>query len=450
MMRNIAAKRRGVALVLVAAILMVGIGARSLLATPTVGWEVRGFNVPVWSVEGFRDSGPALQQLRAAGGNTATLVVTWYTPTTTSSEIRRTYATASDASLVWAMEKAAQEELRVILKPMVDVEDGAWRANIAPADGAAWWAQYRAMVLHYADLAARHDAWGMIVGNELVGMSTAPRHEAQWRALIADVRSRFDGKLTYGANWGGTDAVQEWAEVPFWDALDYIGIAAYFELSENDATATPDALTARWRAWQDGTIAPFQRRVGKPVLFTEIGYRSVQGAAQEPWNAAREGAPDAAIQTACYEATFRAWAGVPWFAGTVFWNWSANSAIDPQDTGYEVQNKPALRTVISWYGGDHDAATSATAVKVYGPLSDTEVRGAIEVEAFATNAHSVTYALNDGAPVAMTRADTDGSWRAGLDTTTLPDGVYAIVVTAHGERGTATDHAWNVRVGNDT
>ena len=44
--------------------------------------------------------------------------------------------------------------------------------------------------------------------------------------MIAGVRQRFDGKLTYGANWGGSDAIEEWTHVPFWDALDYIGIAA--------------------------------------------------------------------------------------------------------------------------------------------------------------------------------------------------------------------------------
>ena len=41
------------------------------------------------------------------------------------------------------------------LKPHVDVKDGSFRGEIQPDDRTAWFGSYRAMIEHYADLAAR-------------------------------------------------------------------------------------------------------------------------------------------------------------------------------------------------------------------------------------------------------------------------------------------------------
>ena len=51
--------------------------------------------------------------------------------------------------------------------------------------------------------------------------------DGQWRAVIAAVRAEFDGTLTYAGDW--TDAIY----VPWWDALDLIGVDAYYQLAED-------------------------------------------------------------------------------------------------------------------------------------------------------------------------------------------------------------------------
>ena len=58
--------------------------------------------------------------------------------------------------------------------------------------------------------------------------SHAQKYEERWRKIIAAVRAVYRGKVTYGANWN------DYAEVKFWDALDYIGVLAYFPLTKND------------------------------------------------------------------------------------------------------------------------------------------------------------------------------------------------------------------------
>lgn len=440
-------RRQRVALVL-AVFLLALISTGVWLGRPKqVAWEVRGFNMPVWSVDGFGSSGPALEQLAASGANTVTLVVTWYTPHTSSVDIHRTQATASDESLVWAIKRAQELKLRVLLKPMVDVEDQSWRAGINPDDADAWFHNYATIVTHYADIGAQYHAWGLVVGNELVSMSTNKQNEQHWRDLIKQVRQRFGGKLTYGANWGGS--VQEFTHVPFWDALDYVGIAAYFELSKQEHPSR-DELRQQWTRWQQDVITPFQQRVRKPVLFTEIGYRSLDGAASEPWNAARTGQPDLQEQVDCYEAAFETWANVPWFAGTLWWNWSANGAVSPRDTGYEIQNKPALATLARWYGGSATVnGVQPATVKLGNPQSNATTNGTITVEAFATQAISVTYTIADHAPARMELDPHAQVWRTALNTAELPNGQYTVTVTAWAQNGTAVvDHAWNVAVTN--
>ena len=59
------------------------------------------------------------------------------------------------------------------------------------------------------------------VGTEL--QIPALQREADWRQLIKDVRAVYSGKLIYSANW-----YEEYEGIKFWDALDAIGVQAYF------------------------------------------------------------------------------------------------------------------------------------------------------------------------------------------------------------------------------
>jgi len=110
--------------------------------------------------------------------------------------------------------------------------------------------------------------------------------EAHWRELIDDARAEFNGPLTYAANF------DQYAFVPFWDALDLISINAYFPLRRH---LLPDAATEQLQqvlevGWLGHlrAIDAFRREQGVPdhrVLFTEIGYVSRVNSTIEPWAA---------------------------------------------------------------------------------------------------------------------------------------------------------------------
>ena len=110
------------------------------------------------------------------------------------------------------------------------------------------------------------------VGNEL---QHASRREREWRDLIAAVRAVYAGPITYGAT------AEELTGVPFWDAVDFIGVSAYFPLVA-EQTPSPAALAAAWRPIRE-TLRALSARHGKRVVFTEIGYRSADFGAWRHW-----------------------------------------------------------------------------------------------------------------------------------------------------------------------
>ena len=258
-----------------------------------------------------------------------------------------------------------------MIKPHVDSLDGQWRAHIHPCSityaepcpaandlAGTWFANYTTIMNHYADIAQQQGASALCVGAELIDLSTNPAYTGQWRSLIAGIRAHFGGKLTYSANWGSGDFATEYTRIPFWDALDYIGISAYFPLA-NTNTPTVAGMKSNWVNTIMPPISAVQQQWGKPVMFTEIGYRSADGTAQAPFDSWDAWPLDAQEQADCYEATFESWAAVPWFAGANFWFWSTNPNTSATDTDYTVQNKLAANTVTSWYSAS--AVTPAPA-----------------------------------------------------------------------------------------
>ncbi len=199
----------------------------------------------------------------------------------------------------------------MLLKPHLDSQSGEWRAFINPPDAATWFT-------NYADIGGQQGALVLCIGAELVSMSTNAAYDGRWRSLIAGVRQRFTGGLTYSANWGDSGFNEEYPHIPFWDALNYLGISACFQLAD-DNSPTVASMNARLQGYMQNRIIPFQQRWNKPVLFTEVGYRSTDYAAEQPWNNSAPNGLNTQQQADCYEAFFESWANVPWFAGAEFW-----------------------------------------------------------------------------------------------------------------------------------
>jgi hypothetical protein len=292
----------------------------------------RGFVLLGWKSDTYLQprSDAALRRMAADGASHVAIFSQWFLPDRSASALAPDPArTPSDASILHAMSVARGLGLKVTLKPQVGIDSGGWIGAARPSDAADFWKRYSAMLLHYAVLAHRGGASVLVIGTEMATMSGDAN---RWRALIAEVRKRFAGALTYAANY------DEFERVPFWDALDYVGIDAYFPLAEAGRPSSSSApLAAAWGEHVDA-IARFSRKTGRRVLFTELGYRAIGATAVHPsdWKAA--GAPDTRAQANAYQAFYDAVAKQPWMAGVYWWAVNPDGA-PPQD--YDPVGKPA-------------------------------------------------------------------------------------------------------------
>lgn len=294
------------------------------------------------------DADLSLAWLADTGATWVSVIVTQYQDNVDSTAIAPTEGTPTDADVVHAIAAAHDLGLKVMLKPHVDLwaDPDHWRGQIGENFDAAqwndWFASYQTFINHYATLAEANGVEQFAVGVELSGTEA---READWRTTIDGVRARFDGPLTYAANHSGDETSLTW-----WDAVDFIGVDAYYPLSDTD-DPTPAQLAAAWQPIA-ATLADLSADWDdKPIIFTEIGYRSIDGANQLPWDWQIDGEVDLAEQADLYQAALAAVYDQPWFAGFYWWNWD----VDPYQggscgTGYEIYDKPAENVLRGWYG----------------------------------------------------------------------------------------------------
>lgn len=290
----------------------------------------------------------ALDRLAALGADAVALMPFAYQRDPRRPELafmNRHPRSETDAGLIHAARLAHQRGLAVLWKPHLWISHGSWPGEVemtGDADWAAWWASYRRYLLHHAFLAAWTGSEVLAVGVEL---DRTLGCEREWRELIADLRVLYPGALTYAANWHrGAE------EVRFWDALDLVGIDAYYPLAgsvEADAATLAGgarAVTAR--------LARLAAAAGRPVLLTEVGFAARRGA----WTAPHEegGEPDEDDQAAAYRALLDALGCPPWLAGAFVWK----AFSGPQDRArggsaradFRFLGRPAEREVGRWFG----------------------------------------------------------------------------------------------------
>lgn len=237
--------------------------------------------------------------------------------------------------------------LQVMLKPHLWVRGQGWPGEFLPADETGWnlfLTSYRAYLLHCAGLAASLNLSMLSVGTELDLVAVA--RPDFFRKLIKDIRAIYGGTLIYAANW------DQYQNIAFWDDLDRIGIDGYFPLDESDTPAVADLLQA-WTKWEP-QIKTVADRFDRPVIFTEFGYRSINGATGKQWElpdnaAAKDIPPNYAAQVVGYEAFFQFWWQRPYVKGGFLWKWHAPGRETIRKNNFTPQDKPAEAVVQRWF-----------------------------------------------------------------------------------------------------
>jgi len=188
------------------------------------------------------------------------------------------------------------------------------------------------MFIKYAQLASDEHVEALSMNCELI---VANGREQQWRELVAETRIMYNGLITESANWGPWPGDQ----VKWWDALDFIGVDAYFPLS---AKTVPD-LVYEWIPILD-KLQGLAQSINKQIAFTEIGYPVGTGLRDyHPTQA------DYDLQKIKYEAVVDATKSLGWFLGVFWWNWETDAGYAPGDDCFTPQWKPAVNVLRDYY-----------------------------------------------------------------------------------------------------
>ena len=287
------------------------------------------------------------------GADWVAVIVKCFQDTTTSTEIHclTNDRTATDDELRHMIRHAHDLGLQVMLKPHIDLPSltdssgGRHRIDFGADEAAwaAWFDSYTRFITHYAELAQELDVEYFVVGTELWG--TIHRAE-EWRAVIEDVRAIYDGPLTYAAL-----TYFEPMEISWWDELDAIGIDAYYAL-----TLTKNPTIAQLRLGWTPIIAYLgwlAQHWDRPIILTEVGYLSVNGATMIPGDWSLQGELDRQEQADAYQALFEAFQGQDWWHGVFWWSLSTDpNQGGPDDWTYSFHDKPA-EDVLRRYFGDN-------------------------------------------------------------------------------------------------
>lgn len=299
--------------------------------------EVRGITLSTHRGNREWDSdqiGPTFTDLRAVGANW--VAIHPYASVRAEGGVRRWEASEEPPGfLERPLREARAAGLRLMVKPHLAYWGSpfAWRGEIEFDTDAAWrrfFEDYEEWIVDVARWSRGADAF--VVGTEL---DRTLHREGDWRRIIARIREVTDAPLTYAANW--TDVER----VPFWDALDVVGVQAYFPLTQ-ETSPTRQHVEAGWLrvSTQLGELA---QRVGKPVLFTELGYNRSHRAASEPWSDATDGPEAEGLQLLCLDVALRTVEREEHLVGAFLWKWFPR----PRSVGRDFQMaSPAVQDLL--------------------------------------------------------------------------------------------------------
>ncbi|HNA89643.1 MAG TPA: hypothetical protein PK989_10070 [Anaerolineales bacterium] len=245
----------------------------------------------------------------------------------------------------------------------------------APRD-AAWWqnffTRYRAFLVNYADLANQTGAQSIILGGDWITpalpggtlsdgtSSNVPADaEAQWRAIIQDVRSRFKGQVFWA---------MPYSKAGFQSPVNFIRDVDAIYLLWSVPVATSQTATKTDYANEvgrllDTEVQPMTNLLGKPLIIA-AAYPSASGAASGCISNGAGGCvdfpalsmPNADIpavglnlqtQADIYEAMLIAINSRPWVAGFVSRGYFMPVAL--QDKSTSIHSKPAADVLWYWF-----------------------------------------------------------------------------------------------------
>jgi hypothetical protein len=256
----------------------------------TISGFIKGGNISAWNIT---DAGKVLAEAKRLELNTLTVPVRVNMDSAGSSEVQIDPSSLAFAKKVAKMSRA----YRIIIEPYPWIAGGSVpETALYPGDKAAWFESYQRVL---TELCRQFPgAWGLYVASNLVRLED---DSVRWVSLVNQLRSSFHGKLIYRTQWWATmpresnslAAYHAKLRNPIFGAVDVIGIASYFELSDASAPTAAEIKAALrsttvFNRRQDvvAEVMALQEAWHKPIFLGELSCPAVEYGAETPWDPA--------------------------------------------------------------------------------------------------------------------------------------------------------------------
>ncbi len=174
--------------------------------------------------------------------------------------------------------QVTEQDIQVMLKPQIWIWQGEYTGYLQMKSEEEWLqleSSYRDFILSFAHLAAEFQVPVFCI-NRIGNICTAAFCILELITEIRMVYTESSLMLQIGMS------ISDWIFGKTWIILELTPISYIKDKTPSVATAS-----ASWQTWKD-ELQNISSTFGKPILFTEYGYRSVDYAGDEPWQSSRE------------------------------------------------------------------------------------------------------------------------------------------------------------------
>lgn len=259
--------------------------------------------------------------------------------------------------------RANTEGLKTILEPYPFIANGTQaETELMPSSVPQFFTSWKAVLDELIrDIATPYNVYAVYTASNFVHLEA---HASDWMDVFVHVKSQFTGLVSYRTNWwvtatwdvgpgSTTQAYLDKLNNPLFGSpyLDFISIAAYFELDDQPVPSVPKLVSdfegvpiysRQQNVFKE--VKAFYDTWHKPIFFGELGCASREYAAMQPWSMEPSQTVSEAVQANLFEAYGRKFGPYDWFMGFSIWQ------ISDDTSPYYPVGKQAEQVIMSVFG----------------------------------------------------------------------------------------------------
>lgn len=242
----------------------------------------------------------AFADIERLGLNTVNVPVQIDIPSLTANTA--TIKDESKKKAILLIKKLRYQGINVILEPYPYIRNGElYETQLNPSDKNEWFWNWKEGVLNplIQDIAKPYKVYAICIGSNF---DKFEKEYDYWTDTIDFVQTNYQGRITYKTNWWYTaewdtekdglhDTYAAKLNNPVLQEVDFISVAAYFELTDQDTNTVENLVssiysTPIFNRHQNiyNELKNLSSRWNKPVFFGELGFPKRNKATVHPWN----------------------------------------------------------------------------------------------------------------------------------------------------------------------